>query len=237
MRRPSANHLNASMPGREIADAARLAAVAARSGRAARCRPSALPARAWRGRRSRPPFGRPGGLAVLLAAGGEAARLAAEGGEQPEAGARSCSPPSSGSSPSRRACAPSGESETAPMRSIRHSVSTSISLTLRSAIRLPGFVVFVAAPRLPSIARASLQRSSAFASGHSPAVMLYITVSRIVPSRRTRVVAQHAVACRAPSRSIARWLAKLKLSVRQPTSLAPSVSNAWRHQQQLGARR
>ena len=26
---------------------------------------------------------------------------------------------------------------------------------------------------------------------------------------------------------MARWLAKLKLSVRQPTSLAPSVSNAW----------
>jgi len=55
--------------------------------------------------------------------------------------------------------------------------------------------------------------------------MLYITVSRTVPSRRTPQ-------CRmtpsffAPSPSIARCERKLKPSVRSPTTLQPSVSKA-----------
>ena len=57
--------------------------------------------------------------------------------------------------------------------------------------------------------------------------MLYMTVSRTVPSRRGawwRITPSRF----APRRSMARWLAKLKLSVRQPTTAQPSVSNAWR---------
>ena len=68
------------------------------------------------------------------------------------------------------------------MRSIRHSASTSISLTLRSAIPSPRFSLL----SLPAFSRL-MPASSAAApstSGHSPAVMLYITVSRTVPSRR-----------------------------------------------------
>jgi hypothetical protein len=57
-------------------------------------------------------------------------------------------------------------------------------------------------------------------------VRLYITVSRIVPSRRIawpRITPSFL----APSRSMARCDAKLKLSVRQPTVRQPSASKAW----------
>ena len=63
--------------------------------------------------------------------------------------------------------------------------------------------------------------------------MLYITVSRTVPSRRSawwRIMPSS----RAPRRSIARWLAKLKLSVRQPTSLRAEDLERVGHQEQLG---
>src|SRR5690625_2984524 len=62
-------------------------------------------------------------------------------------------------------------------------------------------------------------------SGHSPAVRLYITVSRTVPSRR-KAWWRRTPSRRAPRRSMARCDAKLKLSVRQPTTPAPSVSKA-----------
>src|SRR5881394_794255 len=63
-------------------------------------------------------------------------------------------------------------------------------------------------------------------SGHSPARMLYITISRAVPSRRMpkwRMTPSRF----APSASMARCDRKLKLSVRSPTTLHPRVSNAW----------
>jgi hypothetical protein len=66
----------------------------------------------------------------------------------------------------------------------------------------------------------------AFASGHSPERMLYITVSRMVPSRRS-AWPRITPSLRAPSRSMAACEAKLKLSVRQPTTWQPSVSKAW----------
>jgi hypothetical protein len=56
--------------------------------------------------------------------------------------------------------------------------------------------------------------------------MLYITVSRMVPSRRS-AWPRITPSLLAPRRSMARWLAKLKLSVRQPTTWQPRVSKAW----------
>jgi hypothetical protein len=65
--------------------------------------------------------------------------------------------------------------------------------------------------------------------GHSPAAMLYMTVSRTVPSRRSAW--WRSTPSLAPRRSMAACEAWLKLSVRRPTSAAPSVSNV--RQQQL----
>ncbi len=56
--------------------------------------------------------------------------------------------------------------------------------------------------------------------------MLYITVSRMVPSRRAWWP-RSTPSFLAPRRSMARCEAKLKLSVRQPTVRQPSVSKAW----------
>mmetsp|Transcript_4934 Transcript_4934/g.17731 ORF Transcript_4934/g.17731 Transcript_4934/m.17731 type:complete len:673 (-) Transcript_4934:1368-3386(-) len=74
--------------------------------------------------------------------------------------------------------------------------------------------------------RWSCQCRWALTSGHSPAVRLYITVSRTVPSRR-RPWWRSTPSRLAPRRSMARCEAWLKLSVRQPTSRAPRVSKAW----------
>src|SRR6266850_6006892 len=63
-------------------------------------------------------------------------------------------------------------------------------------------------------------------SGHSAARMLYITTSRALPSRRMpkwRITPSFL----APRASMARCDRKLKLSVRRPTTLQPSVSKAW----------
>ena len=56
--------------------------------------------------------------------------------------------------------------------------------------------------------------------------MLYITVSRMVPSRRSAWPRSRRPFL-APRRSMARCDAKLKLSVRQPTTWQPRVSKAW----------
>ena len=56
--------------------------------------------------------------------------------------------------------------------------------------------------------------------------VLYITLSRAVPSRRAwwwRMTPSSF----APRAAMARWDAKLKLSVRRPTTRQPSASNAW----------
>src|SRR5262249_33452923 len=63
-------------------------------------------------------------------------------------------------------------------------------------------------------------------SGHSAARMLYITVSRMLPSRRGqwwRITPSFF----APSASMARCERKLKLSVRRPITLQPAFSNPY----------
>ena len=173
-------------PRREIGDAARLAAVGRDQVELRRVvLLSFLLALGEEGDRSA--LGRPGGLAVLLAAGGEAARLAAEGGEQPEAGRalvllhrvarhRADGLGAVGRERDRADAldAPQRLDVHQPDLALRHSVS-------------PVLVVVGARGRACTRLQpldASLQRSCALASGHSPAVMLYITVSRTVPSRR-----------------------------------------------------
>src|SRR5947207_1427438 len=64
-----------------------------------------------------------------------------------------------------------------------------------------------------------------FTSGHSGAMMLYITLSRTEPSRRGQWC-RRMPSFFAPSASIARCERKLKLSVRRPTTLQPRLSNA-----------
>ena len=83
-----------------------------------------------------------------------------------------------------------------------------------------------------SAAASSCQSRCAFTAGHSPAVMLYITVSRTVPSRRSAWW-RSMPSLRAPRRSMARWLAKLKLSVRKPTEMRAQRLEGVLHQQQL----
>src|SRR5262245_47448648 len=86
----------------------------------------------------------------------------------------------------------------------------------------------------PPTRRSSRVARFFFTSGHSEARMLYMTESRTEPSGRI-LWCRSTPSLRAPSASIARCDAKLKLSVRNPTTRQPSVSNAWPSSRSLQA--
>ena len=204
--------------GREVADAARLAAVRRDQVELRGLVLLALPARAWRRRRSRSPLGRPGGLAVLLAAGGEAARRRRRRWRAARGWSRPCCPPSSGWSPSRRPGRRRARGETAPTRSICHSVFDvdQLDLALRhSSARL---VVVVGAARL--------NRSMPASSAGAPYLRPFAggdAVHHGVAHACRRGAARGGAACRRAGRRGARsraGSAKLKLSVRSSTSYA-----------------
>src|SRR5205085_1477893 len=153
--------------GREIADAARLAAVGRDQVELGGLVLAPL-LLALGDEGDRAAFRRPGGLAVLLAAGREAARLAAEGGEKPEAGRALVLLHRVARHRADRLRAVGRERDRADTVDPPQRLDVDQPAL---ALRHPSPPVLVVVRRVPlQSADASLQRSCALASGHSPAV-------------------------------------------------------------------